>query len=342
MFVTGHTGFKGSWLCLWLQTLGSEVTGYSMGVPTSPSLFELADIASGMRASVTGDVANYDQLRAAIGSSRPEIVFHLAAQSLLRRSYERPIETYRTNVMGTVNLLEAVRQEGGTQVIINVTTDKCYESREWVWGYRENDRLGGTDPYSNSKACAELVSDAYRTSYFNQRRLRLATGRGGNVIGGGDWATERLVPDIMAAAMMGRPVEIRHPDAVRPWQHVLDCLSGYLMLAERLWQCGVDVGAWNFGPEETDSRSVRWVVERLSVLWKGGIRWQPQGGDHPHEAYRLKLDCSKARAELGWGPRWDLNKTLETIVAWYETYQAGGDIRGLTAAQIRAYAADKI
>lgn len=341
MFVTGHTGFKGSWLCLWLETLGAEVTGYSIGVPTSPSLFELATVAAGMTESVRGDVADYGRLHAAVEAAQPEVVLHLAAQSLLRRSYQDPVETYRTNVMGTVNLLEAVRQAGGAKVIVNVTTDKCYENREWVWGYRETDRLGGSDPYSNSKACSELVSQAFGRSFFAVGPPVLATARGGNVIGGGDWAAERLLPDVMAAAMAGRPVAIRHPDSVRPWQHVLDCLSGYLVLAELLWQGRATAGGWNFGPSESNSRSVRWVVERLDELLEGGLKWESQGGEHPHEARLLALDCSKARTELGWRPRWDIEETLRSIVEWYTVYRSGGDVRESTMAQIRAYAPGK-
>lgn len=342
VLVTGHTGFKGSWLSLWLQELGAEVGGFALDAPTNPSLFELARVGAGMDSTI-GDIRDYSAVAAKLAAFRPEIVIHMAAQPLVRLSYEQPIETYATNVMGTVHLLEAIRRQGGVRAIVNVTSDKCYENREWVWGYRENEPMGGFDPYSNSKGCSELVTSAFRSSYFHPAKYSehgtaLASGRAGNVIGGGDWAKDRLVPDIMNAFLEGRPVEIRNPNAIRPWQHVLEPLHGYLLLAEKLWADGAQFAeGWNFGPQESDAKPVQWIVERLAQRWGDGARWIRDSAAHPHEATYLKLDCAKARALLDWHPVWDIGRTLDEIVGWYHAYAAQADLRQATLAQIGHY-----
>jgi len=340
--VTGHTGFKGSWLCLWLHALGAEIFGYALDPPTEPNLFELARVGELVDSSVA-DVRDLDRLKAEICKAAPEVVIHMAAQPLVRDSYKIPVETYAVNVMGTVHLLEAVRCCQSVRAVVNVTTDKVYENREWVWGYRENEPFGGYDPYSNSKACSELVTAAYRSSYFNPRDygkhgVALASARAGNVIGGGDWATDRLIPDVIRAILAGEPVRIRNPHAIRPWQHVLEPLSGYLLLAQRLYEEGARYGeGWNFGPEEKDARPVEWLVSRICTLWGDDASYGIDKGDHPHEAHYLKLDCSKAGAELGWRPRWSLDAALESIVSWTKTYRDGGDLRRACLAQIEAY-----
>ena len=342
VLLTGHTGFKGSWLSLWLQSMGAEVTGFALAPPSKPSLFEVADIARGMT-SVVGDIRDLDHLRKVFVECKPEIVIHMAAQALVRYSYVEPVETYSTNVMGTVNVLEAVRTTPGVKAVVNVTSDKCYENREWVWGYRENEAMGGFDPYSNSKGCAELVTAAYRSSFFNsdkyqQHGVALASARAGNVIGGGDWAEDRLIPDIMRAIGEGGAVNIRNPHAIRPWQHVLEPLSGYLLLAQKLYQEGVAYAdGWNFGPSDEDAKPVQWIVERLTNSWGEGASWMLDGGEHPHEAHYLKLDCSKARARLDWHPRWHLDETLDKIVDWNRAYRDGADMRDVTLSQINAY-----
>lgn len=337
VLLTGHTGFKGAWLALWLHSLGARVTGFSNCVPTEPSLYELARVGDGVE-SVIGDVRDPLALERAVGGCNPEVVIHMAAQSLVRRSFSDPRETYETNVMGTVNVLDAVRRHGGVRAVVNVTSDKCYENRELQRGYSESDPIGGHDPYSNSKGCAELVTDAFRRSYFSApENTRLASVRAGNVIGGGDWAADRLVPDIMRAALMGNTLHLRNPDAVRPWQHVLNPLSGYLVLAQTLWDSPELAGAWNFGPEDRDARAVEWVVERVAELWPGGVRWERDAGAHPHEARYLELDSAKARARLGWLPTFGLAAALESIVAWYRELQAGAEMRTVTLAQIAAF-----
>lgn len=342
VFVTGHTGFKGSWLSLWLQQLGAEVTGYALQPPTIPSLFEAAQVARGMN-SLTGDIRDGDALAAALRAVAPDIVIHMAAQALVRYSYVNPVETYATNVMGTVHLLEAVRQAGSVRAIVNVTSDKCYENREWVWGYRENEAMGGYDPYSSSKGCAELVAAAYRNSFFNpqdyaKHGVALASARAGNVIGGGDWADDRLIPDIMRAIVQGRPVNIRSPHAIRPWQHVLEPLSGYLMLAQNLYEEGVNYAeGWNFGPDDADAKPVQWIADNLTTAWGEGASWVRDGGNHPHEAHYLKLDCSKAKARLGWAPRWRLEQTLSKIVEWHKAFGEKQNMREITLAQISQY-----
>lgn len=344
VFLTGHTGFKGSWLSLWLQQLGAEVTGYALSPPTNPNLFEAARVEPGMT-SIIGDIRDRAMLLDAMRQSAPDIVIHMAAQPLVRRSYIDPVETYSTNVMGTVHLLEAVRQTPSVRAVVNVTTDKCYENREWVWGYRENEPMGGFDPYSNSKGCAELVTAAYRSSFFNpekftEHRVAVATARAGNVIGGGDWAEDRLIPDILAAFEDGRPVVIRNPNATRPWQHVLEPLRAYLMLAEKLYTEGPVFGeAWNFGPNGDDARPVEWIVRQLATMWSDGATWKIDAGEHPHEANYLRLDISKAAHSLGWHPVMRLEEALGLIVAWARAWQVGTDLRVLTQAQILSYQA---
>jgi CDP-glucose 4,6-dehydratase len=342
VLLTGHTGFKGSWLSLWLQSMGANVIGYALSPPTDPSLFVAANVIDGLT-SIEGDVRDLPALVSVFKKYRPEIVIHMAAQSLVRYSYANPVETYSTNVMGTVHLLEAARQADSVRVIINVTSDKCYENREWLWGYRENEAMGGYDPYSNSKGCAELVTAAYRNSYFNpadfaKHGMALATARAGNVIGGGDWAENRLIPDIIRAIVDGEPVLIRNPHAIRPWQHVLEPLSGYLMLAKRLWEDGPAYSeAWNFGPNDQDTKPVSWIAERLTKSWGQGARWIVDSGHHPHEAHYLKLDCSKARSLLEWQPRWHLEETLDAIIEWHRSYRSGKDMREITLQQINKY-----
>lgn len=342
IFLTGHTGFKGSWMSLWLQSMGAELTGYALNPPTNPSLYEEADVVQGMH-SIIGDIRDLSALQQAMQAAQPEIVIHMAAQPLVRHSYQNPVETYATNVMGTVHLLEAVRNTLGVKAVVNITTDKCYENREWAWGYRENEPMGGYDPYSNSKGCAELVSSAYRSSFFNanahgQHGVALATVRAGNVVGGGDWAQDRLIPDILAAFAQGKVVNIRNPRAVRPWQHVLEPLRGYLTLAERLYEDGPSYAeGWNFGPNDEDAKSVGWIVEQMAEMWGNEANWQIDAGEHPHEATYLKLDISKARSLLGWHPALRLNDALKLIIDWAKQRQAGADIRRLTLAQIHTY-----
>ncbi|HEY5993160.1 MAG TPA: CDP-glucose 4,6-dehydratase [Gallionellaceae bacterium] len=342
VLLTGHTGFKGSWLSLWLQSLGAEVTGYALKPPTTPSLFEVANVGAGMT-SIIGDIRDLALLSKVFAEHQPEIVVHMAAQPLVRYSYQEPVETYSTNVMGTVNLLEAVRQSGSVRAVVIVTSDKCYENREWVWGYRENEPMGGYDPYSNSKGCAELVTSAYRNSYFHpekytEHRVAIASARAGNVIGGGDWAADRLIPDILRAIAQGQAVNIRSPHAIRPWQHVLEPLSGYLLLAEKLYTEGAThAEGWNFGPNDEDAKPVQWIVERLTRAWGEGASWKLDGGNHPHEAHYLKLDCSKAKARLDWQQRWHLARTLEAIVEWHRAYRDGQDMRKTTLRQIDIY-----
>lgn len=338
VLVTGHTGFKGSWLSLWLQELGAEVTGFSCGRPSEPALFELAGVGQGMR-SLEGDVRDLAAVEDAVAHSGAEVVLHLAAQPIVRRSFSDPVETYATNVMGTVHVLEAVRQGGQARVVVNVTSDKCYENREWLWGYREHEPMGGHDPYSSSKGCSELVTAAYRNSFGSQPGApRIASARAGNVIGGGDWGEDRLIPDLMRAALAGDPAVVRNPAAVRPWQHVLNPVSGYLLLAQSLWEEPARAEGWNFGPDELDARPVGWVVERLAELWDGDLDW----GDHNvagavHEARYLKLDSSKARSELGWAPAWGLDAGLGAVVQWYEAYRRSDDVRATTLDQIRSF-----
>ena len=343
VLVTGHSGFKGTWLALWLQSLGARVTGFSSGLPTHPSLHDLARVGEGME-SIEGDVRDAESVARAVAASRPEVIVHMAAQSLVRRSFVEPRETYATNVMGTVNVLDAVRRHGeGVRAVVNVTSDKCYENREWEWGYREDEPMGGHDPYSNSKGCAELVTSAFRSSFFaDPDGPRIASARAGNVIGGGDWGEDRLVPDIMRAALAGEPARVRNPNSIRPWQHVLNPLSGYLVLAQALFQSPERAAGWNFGPAEQDARPVGWLVERIAELWPAELRWTLDDGPHPHEARYLKLDSSRARQQLGWRPLVGLHEALQSIVEWYQALRDGADMRAVTLGQIEAfsYAAD--
>lgn len=309
VLITGHTGFKGSWLSLLLNKLGADVTGYALKPPTVPSLFNEAKIGE-LMTSFFGDVRDYENLLKVMQQVQPEIIIHLAAQPLVRQAYKHPIETYSTNVMGTVHLLEACHHTKSVKAIINVTTDKCYENREWHWGYRESEPMGGYDPYSNSKGCAELVTSAYRNSYFNPSKyaehgIALASARAGNVIGGGDWAEDRLIPDFIRAISKGEEIKIRSPFAIRPWQHVLEPLTGYLILAVKLFTEGPQYAeAWNFGSDDRDAKSVEWITKSICELWSDGVSYRIDTTPHPHEATYLKLDCSKAKAELGWLPRW--------------------------------------
>ncbi len=342
VFITGHTGFKGSWLTLWLQSMGAVLKGFSLNPPTEPSLYQSAGI-DGLIDSTIGDIRNFDELYAAIDGFKPEIVFHMAAQPLVRLSYDEPIETYSTNVMGTVHLLEAVKRVGGIKAIVNITSDKCYDNREWVWGYREHEAMGGYDPYSNSKGCAELVASAYRNSFFNEKDyakhgVALASVRAGNVIGGGDWAKDRLIPDILRSFENKQTVIIRNPHAIRPWQHVLEPLSGYITIAQRLYNEGPAFAeGWNFGPREDDAMPVQFIVETMVKIWGDDAAWLLDGNEHPHEAHYLKLDCSKARMRLGWQPRWNLVETLDRIVTWHKAWLAGEDMLVRTRNEISEY-----
>lgn len=337
VLVTGHTGFKGSWLSLWLARMGANVVGMSDAVPTNPSLFDAAQVAQDVD-DLRVDVRDHQAVLDAVTAARPEVVFHMAAQSLVRPSFERPRETYEVNVMGTVNLLEAVRRAGGVRVVVIVTSDKCYANREWEWGYRESDAMGGHDPYSSSKGCVELVTEAFRRSYFGAvGGTRLASARAGNVIGGGDWATDRLVPDFMRGALASTPIPVRNPDAIRPWQHVLNPVSGYLVLAEVLWRSSEHACAWNFGPAEEDVRPVRWIAERIAGRWTPPLEWVVDPGGHPAETNFLKLDSSRARSRLGWRPRWNLEEGLDAMIDWYEALRDGDDMRSVTLGQIEAF-----
>ncbi len=334
VLVTGHTGFKGAWTTLWLASLGARVSGLSLGVPSEPSLFELARVGEGMD-SVDGDVRDPETVARAMAAARPEVVIHMAAQPLVRRSFTRPRETFETNVMGTVNVLDAVRVLEGVRAVVIVTSDKCYENREHERAHREQDPIGGHDPYSASKGAAELVTSAYRCSFFSgPDGPGVASARAGNVIGGGDWGEDRLVPDIVRAALAGQTLRVRNPDAVRPWQHVLCPLSGYLVLAQALCESPEHACAWNFGPDERDARTVAWIVERVSQLWPGGVRWTHDEGPHPHEAHHLRLDCTRARERLGWRPVMGLEDALLATVDWYRALGEGEDMRAVTLGQV--------
>jgi len=337
VFITGHTGFKGSWLCLWLHELGAKITGYALSPPSNPSLFELCDIAELVN-SVIADIREKDKLTDVMRK-----VIHMAAQPLVRESYKNPVETYEVNVLGTVYLFEAVRRSKDVKAVINVTTDKCYENKEWVWGYRENESIGGYDPYSNSKACSELVTAAYRNSFFNpgnyaNHGVAIASVRAGNVIGGGDWAIDRLIPDCIRSLLKEEKIVIRNPCAIRPWQHVLEPLSGYLLLAKKLYEDGPKYAeGWNFGPDDRDARPVEWIVDIMCKKWGQNASYEIDKGEHPHEARYLKLDCSKAKVELGWSPRWNLEKAIDTIIEWTMLYNKNKDLREVCLAQIEEY-----
>lgn len=346
VFLTGHTGFKGSWLALWLQQLGADVAGYALPPHTSPNLFQAAHVARGMTSTI-GDLRDFEKFRGAMQAHQPEIVLHLAAQSLVRISYQDPIGTYETNVLGTARVLEAVRGCATVRSVVIVTTDKCYQNNEWVWPYRETDALGGHDPYSNSKACAELVTNAFRNSFFPperypEHRVAIASARAGNVIGGGDWSADRLIADIVRAFTLGESLRIRNPKATRPWQHVLEPLRGYLTLAQGLYEHGTKFsGAWNFGPRYEDARPVEWIVEHLAARWKqthvAAPHWEIDRGPHPHEAQMLKLDWTKASVELGWNPRLTLPETLGMTLDWYQAVEAGVDARQKCLEQVQGY-----
>ncbi|CAK0756809.1 CDP-glucose 4,6-dehydratase [Gammaproteobacteria bacterium] len=342
VFLTGHTGFKGAWLSLWLQRMGARLSGYALAPPTDPNLFEIAGVASGMQAT-HGDIRDLATLTQAMQVAKPEVVIHMAAQSLVRHSYIDPVGTYATNLMGTVHVLEAVCHTPSVHSVVVVTSDKCYENREWVWGYRENEAMGGYDPYSNSKGCAELATAAYRSSFFNPAQyathgVAVASVRAGNVIGGGDWARDRLIPDILRAFDAGEPVQIRSPNALRPWQHVLEPLCGYLVLVERLLREGTAYGeGWNFGPLLGDVQPVSYVVDKMTSLWGKDAAWSVDTTDRPHEAQCLKLDCAKAHQRLNWQPRMDIDAALTRVIEWHRAYRAGADMREITLQQISDY-----
>jgi len=338
VLITGHTGFKGSWLTLWLKKLGSRVIGFSKDIPTTPSLFELADVANGIN-SIQGDIRNFNQIQQVIKNTEPEIIFHMAAQSLVRTSYENPRETYETNVMGTINLLDAIRDSKKTRVVINVTSDKCYENKELDRPYIEEDPLGGYDPYSSSKACSELVSSAFRNSYFqsDNHKISLSSVRAGNVIGGGDWAKDRLIPDFIQSLEDNRTLKIRNPDAIRPWQYVLEPLSGYLQLAEKMWFNGkIFAQAWNFGPNE-ESKKVSWIINKISNMYGKQIDILSDKSDNLHEAKILNLDCSKSQTKLNWIPKTNIEKGLEMTVNWYKEYQKKSDMKEVSEKQIEYF-----
>lgn len=341
VFLTGHTGFKGSWLSLWLQKLGANVTGFSLPPSTSPSLFEAAAVDEGMH-SVFGDIRDGEQLKQVMSDVGPEIVIHMAAQALVRESYVNPVDTYSINVMGTVNVLDAVRTLKTVKSVLVVTSDKCYENKEWVWGYREIDPVGGYDPYSSSKACAELIAASYRSSFFNpadhkDHGVSIATARAGNVIGGGDWSVDRLIPDVVSSIESGQTVKIRNPDAIRPWQHVLEPLFGYLTLCERLYEDNSYAGAWNFGPSADDAKSVGWIVEQLFSKWGLPPNWEVRDKNALHEAHYLKLDCSKSQSLLKAGARWNLDEALSSIVEWQKAYIECNDCKDATLSQISRF-----
>jgi CDP-glucose 4,6-dehydratase len=342
VLITGHTGFKGSWLSLLLYNLGSEVHGYALEPPTDPGMFKEAGIKEIINSNI-GDIRDYSNLLQVLKSVKPDIVIHMAAQSLVMESYKKPLETFSVNVMGTVTLLEAIRQIHGVKAVINVTSDKCYENREWIWGYRENEPMGGYDPYSSSKGCSELITGAYRNSFFNQNEYKkhgiaVASVRAGNVIGGGDWAEDRLIPDFIRAVSKGKEIKIRSPYAIRPWQHVLEPLTGYLILAEKLYNGGSEFAeAWNFGPDDTDTRTVEWIAKTFCDLWGDGSAYKIDTDPQPHEAGYLKLDCSKAKIRLGWFTRWDIKTTIKYIVEWNKSFLSGANMRNVTLEQIETY-----
>ncbi len=335
VLVTGHTGFKGSWLSLWLQQLNAKVIGLALDPNTSPNLFTAANVAENM-IDVRGDIRDAQTLFSVIQKHEPEIIIHMAAQPLVRYSYSNPVETYMTNVMGTVHLLEAVRQHACVRAVVNVTTDKCYENKEWHWGYREDEPMGGHDPYSNSKGCAELVTTAYRKSYF--KKLGLASARAGNVIGGGDWSEDRLLPDIINSCISKKTLQIRYPNATRPWQHVLEPLSGYLHLAQLLYSSPEKYSeAWNFGPDDSDAKPVEWIVKETFKCWGGNPTMEIIPSPDLHEATFLKLDCSKAQARLGWKPRWNIQQALASTVEWYKAFHAEKNMKEETLKQIKNF-----
>ena len=337
VFLTGHTGFKGGWLSLWLQSLGAEVSGYALNSSSSHNLFTIANVGSGMATSTIADIRDASALTAAMKHAQPDIVFHLAAQPLVRYSYADPVETYTVNVMGTVNLFEAIRKTTSVRAVVNVTTDKCYENREWVWPYREDEAMGGYDPYSSSKGCSELITSAYRRSFLANAGIAVASARAGNVIGGGDWAPDRLIPDFLRAIDSGNTLVIRSPNAIRPWQHVLEPLSGYMILAEQLFTMGAEFAeGWNFGPSDEDARTVEWIVNQL-VTTIPNSSWELDQKPQLHEANHLRLDSSKAHIRLNWQPRWKLQGALQKIVEWHTDWKLGADMHKCTLEQIETY-----
>ena len=340
VFLTGHTGFKGGWLSLWLNSMGARLTGYALAPNTNPNLFSVLSIGDVVGESHIADIRDLISLQSAMSKSKPDIVIHMAAQPLVRYSYINPVETYATNVMGTVNILESMRSVESVRAAVVVTTDKCYENKEWVWGYRENEPMGGLDPYSNSKGCAELVTSAYRQSYFSNPNTfnKIASARAGNVIGGGDWSKDRLIPDAIKAFEANLPLMIRNPLATRPWQHVLEPLSGYLILAQALYEKGSPYAAgWNFGPRDEGNRTVQEVVDLLISGWGDKAGWEKDGSEQRHEANLLKLDCTKARLQLGWTPAWDLETAIQKIIQWQKAYQAKENMQEVSLAQINQY-----
>jgi CDP-glucose 4,6-dehydratase len=344
VLITGHTGFKGSWLSLWLSSLGADLSGYALRPPTEPSLFRQANVQECV-STMFADVRDFSQLKGVIADRKPEIILHLAAQSVVRAGYDDPIETYSSNVMGTVNLFEAVRQLEHHCAIVNVTSDKCYENREWVWGYRENEPFGGHDPYSNSKGCVELVTSAFRDSYFQpdaieRHGVALGSARAGNAIGGGDWTKDQLIPDLFRAFTEGKPCLIRNKTAIRPWQFVLEPLRGYLLLAEKLSENAPKFASgWNFGPGDSDAKPVGWIADAAARLWGGGASWVLDGTPCPKESHFLKLDASKAAAGLDWRPVLPLCDALEWITDWYRACHSGADLERFTRDQIARYEA---
>jgi CDP-glucose 4,6-dehydratase len=340
VFLTGHTGFKGSWLSFWLVTMGAKVTGYALLPNTNPNLFNVLSIDSLVKKSHIADIRDLVSLQKVMSETKPDVVIHMAAQPFVRYSYAHPVETYSINVMGTVHVLEATRSIDSVRATVVVTTDKCYENKEWIWGYRENESMGGYDPYSNSKGCAELVTSAYRQSYFSESNSdnKVASARAGNVIGGGDWSEDRLIPDAIKAFEANLPLVIRNPLATRPWQHVLEPLSGYLVLAQALYEKGLSfASSWNFGPLDKDNRPVQEVVDLLISSWGPNARWEKEGSEQPHEANLLKLDCSKARTQLGWIPKWDLEKATKKTIEWQQAFQARENMQDISLAQIYQY-----
>jgi CDP-glucose 4,6-dehydratase len=337
VFLTGHTGFKGGWLSLWLTSMGARVTGYALAPNTTLNLFKVLAIDSLIDKSHIADIRDLASLQEAMSQAKPDLVIHMAAQPLVRYAYANPVETYATNVMGTVHVLESVRAIDTVRSTVVVTTDKCYENKEWVWGYREHDSMGGYDPYSNSKGCAELVTSAYRQSYFSGANSmnKIASARAGNVIGGGDWSKDRLIPDAIKAFEAKKALMIRNPLAMRPWQHVLEPLSGYLILGQALYEQGSSFASgWNFGPRDEDNRAVHEVVDLLISGWGDSARWEKEGSEQPHEANLLKLDCSKAHTQLGWSPKWNLDMAIQKIIEWQKAFQAKENMRELSLAQI--------
>lgn len=337
VLLTGHTGFKGSWLSLWLQSMNAIVRGIALPPPSQPALFEIAKVKSRMQHYLC-DIRDLSAVKNHVDDFGPQVIFHMAAQPLVRQSYKNPVETYATNVMGTVHILEAARHCSTVKSFVNVTSDKCYENREWVWGYREDEAMGGHDPYSSSKGCAELVSAAYRKAFLLETGTAMATARAGNVIGGGDWAHDRLVPDILRSLENQSPILIRNPHAIRPWQHVLEPLSGYLILAQRLFNSGQEAAeSWNFGPLNEETRSVKWVVEKFCLLWEEGASWIQHEGNHPHEANYLGLDISKAKRGLSWQPIWSLDKAIAKTIEWHKAWIKRADMRKVCLDQISDY-----